>query len=226
LLIVNFSLRKSKYIFSQPPIFAKNNQMTIAVLANDDQWEEMNISAIDIDCVRINAFENIHPDVDACLLLIDNIDVDFTITTKPIIVNSVCFTLKEMNATANVARINGWNSFLRRSTWELSGLNNEMLQKVFTALGKRIIMVPDEPGFVTARIIAMVVNEAYFALEDKVSTREEIDIAMKLGTNYPYGPFEWAALIGVKNIFTLLQKLSTNDKRYLPATLLKAEATT
>ncbi len=66
------------------------------------------------------------------------------------------------------------------------------------------------------------INEAWFALEENVSSKEEIDVAMKLGTNYPYGPFEWASLIGIEKIFELLQKLSTYDKRYLPATLLKA----
>jgi 3-hydroxyacyl-CoA dehydrogenase len=44
----------------------------------------------------------------------------------------------------------------------------------------------------------MIINEAYFALEDNVSTKAETDIAMKLGTNYPYGPFEWGQLIGLK----------------------------
>ena len=49
---------------------------------------------------------------------------------------------------------------------------------------------------------------------------------MKLGTNYPHGPFEWApAMIGVKNIFALLDVLSQTDKRYSPSSLLKQEAT-
>jgi 3-hydroxybutyryl-CoA dehydrogenase len=57
-------------------------------------------------------------------------------------------------------------------------------------------------------------------LGDEVSTKAAIDIAMKLGTNYPYGPFEWAEKIGLKNIFSLLQKLSLQDKRYQPAPAL------
>jgi 3-hydroxybutyryl-CoA dehydrogenase len=77
---------------------------------------------------------------------------------------------------------------------------------------------------VSGKIISMIVNEAYFALEDEVSTKEEIDIAMKSGTNYPYGPFEWSKKIGLNNIYTLLQKLSTTDKRYTPSSLLIKEA--
>ena len=70
----------------------------------------------------------------------------------------------------------------------------------------------------------MIINEAYFALEEGVSTKEEIDTAMKLGTNYPYGPFEWAKKIGLKNIFQLLDKLHKTNLRYEPAALLKKEA--
>ena len=56
------------------------------------------------------------------------------------------------------------------------------------------------PGFITARVIAMIINEAFFALQENVSSKEEIDTAMRLGTNYPYGPFEWTKLIGIDKI--------------------------
>jgi 3-hydroxybutyryl-CoA dehydrogenase len=82
--------------------------------------------------------------------------------------------------------------------------------------------VPDEAGFVSARIIAMIINEAYHAKDEAVSTEADIDIAMKLGTNYPYGPFEWANEIGVQHVYALLQKLSLNDERFLPSAGLAA----
>ena len=66
----------------------------------------------------------------------------------------------------------------------------------------------------------MIINEGYFAVEDNVSSKAEIDTAMKLGTNYPYGPFEWAELIGLNNILGLLQKLNLTDTRYQPSQLL------
>jgi 3-hydroxybutyryl-CoA dehydrogenase len=77
---------------------------------------------------------------------------------------------------------------------------------------------------ITARVLATIINEAYYTLGDRVSTREEIDIAMKLGTSYPYGPFEWSAKIGLKRIYELLTQLSDVDKRYTPAPLLVTEA--
>ena len=79
----------------------------------------------------------------------------------------------------------------------------------------------DEPGLVSARVISMIINEAFFALGENVSSIEEIDLAMKLGTNYPYGPFEWSEKIGLQNIYHLLHKLSQTDKRYLIAPLLE-----
>ena len=91
------------------------------------------------------------------------------------------------------------------------------------AWAKNPTWVPDEPGFITARVIAMIINEAWFALEEGVSTKEEIDTAMKLGTNYPYGPFEWGNQIGLKNIYTLLDKLNTDNPRYRPAELMKKQ---
>jgi len=69
----------------------------------------------------------------------------------------------------------------------------------------------------------MIINEAYFALGDKVSTKDEIDTAMKLGTNYPYGPFEWSRKIGLKNVYQLLSVLSKEDHRYIAAPCLEEE---
>ena len=73
-------------------------------------------------------------------------------------------------------------------------------EKILSLLNRKPEWVPDVKGFISSRIVSMIINEAYFALEENVSTKEEIDIAMKLGTNYPYGPFEWSKKIGLKNI--------------------------
>ena len=69
----------------------------------------------------------------------------------------------------------------------------------------------------------MIINEAYYALEENVSTKQQIDIAMKLGTNYPYGPFEWGEKIGIEKIYLLLKKLSAQNKRYTISHSLEQE---
>jgi 3-hydroxybutyryl-CoA dehydrogenase len=134
-----------------------------------------------------------------------------------IIINSVSDTLEKTDPS--FIRINGWKTFLKGELIEASGGpgNRKIVEDVFSGFGKKIEWVSDKTGFITPRVISMIINEAFFALDEKVSTREEIDTAMKLGTNYPYGPFEWAEKIGLENIRDLLKKLSQENPRYQPA---------
>jgi 3-hydroxybutyryl-CoA dehydrogenase len=201
--------------------------MTILVFANDLAWSELVLDDSEINWIRAEnagSFTN-RNDVDGYINLSDEAsENDFLSFKKPVFINSVSVTLQKMNAPGNVYRINGWNGFIKRNSWEVAGVPTDEAELVLKAMKKNIIRVPDEPGFIAASIIAMIINEAYFAKAEKVSTEKEIDIAMKLGTNYPFGPFEWAAMIGVKNIYTLLKTLSTTDKRYYPSALLEKEA--
>jgi 3-hydroxybutyryl-CoA dehydrogenase len=144
--------------------------------------------------------------------------------SSPVIINSVIDTLEEINAP--FIRINAWPGFLKRPVVEASHNSKTLKEKaegIFSLLNKKTEWVPDGPGFITARIIAMIINEAWFALEEGISTKEEIDTAMKLGTNYPYGPFEWGNRIGLKNIYALLDKLNKTNDRYRPAELMKKQ---
>lgn len=143
---------------------------------------------------------------------------------KPVIINSVANTLRETDDS--FIRINGWNTFLSSGLIE-AACNNESLKKeaegIFERLNKKVEWLPDEPGFVTPRVVSMMINEAYISLGEGVSTKEEINTAMKLGTSYPYGPFEWAEKIGVQNIVTLLEKLTEANVRYKPTEFLVQE---
>lgn len=143
---------------------------------------------------------------------------------KPVIINSVIDTLEETNPS--FIRINGWPTFLSSPLIEAVCSNNDVkvkAEEIFSFVRKQIEWLPDEAGFVTARVISMIINEAYCALSEGVSTKNEINTAMKLGTAYPYGPFEWAEKIGVENVVALLKKLSKTERRYEPAGLLMNE---
>ncbi len=77
-------------------------------------------------------------------------------------------------------------------------------------------------GFTVPRILAMVVNEAFFALEEGIATAADIDTAMRYGVNYPGGPFGWAK--GRESIYAeLLEALlvKSGDARYSAATSLR-----
>lgn len=206
--------------------------MQIIVLADSEQREELlnnGSSTADIIWVRDEEEFLNHKGADAF------IDLEFVNTTdriaflvqllpKVIIINSVTDTLQETNPA--FIRINGWPTFLSSSLLEASCSKEDVKQKAeeaFSSFNKKIEWLPDEPGFVTARVISMIINEAFIALGEGVSTQEEINTAMKLGTAYPYGPFEWAEKIGVQNIVTLLKKLGQTQPRYKPSDLLVQE---
>ena len=144
---------------------------------------------------------------------------------KILFINSISITAAALQRT-NIIRLNAWDVFLNNDIIEVAAANEEdklKAEAVLKTLGWKYIWAPDEPGMIAARVISMIINEAYYGLQDKISTKEDIDIAMKLGTNYPYGPFEWAQKIGLKNIYRLLKKLSKTSERYTVAALLEEE---
>jgi 3-hydroxyacyl-CoA dehydrogenase len=73
--------------------------------------------------------------------------------------------------------------------------------------------------YVFTRVLAAVINEAGLALDEGVATREDIDLAMMKGTNYPKGPLAWADEIGVRTVRGVLGMLdeSVGVGRYKPA---------
>ena len=160
---------------------------------------------------------------DTYFILSDNLSVDelLRIPVKPIFFNSVIKTLNQLNLPQNYCRINGWPTFINRKTWEVAG-DEKIVSQTFDCFGLEYSIVPDTPGFISPRIVAMIINEAFFTLGEGISTAGEIDIAMKLGTNYPYGPFEWAKKIGLTKITELLNELAKEDNIYTPASSLLA----
>jgi 3-hydroxybutyryl-CoA dehydrogenase len=91
------------------------------------------------------------------------------------------------------------------------------------SLGKETVIVRDSPGFVTNRIITLVLNEAAKLLEENLASIEDIDKIEKLSHNWPMGPFELADMVGIDVIVDLLEGIyqQTGWERYKPAPLLK-----
>jgi len=203
--------------------------MQIIILADDKQKAEL-LSKNKNENVCIEFVNDYHQlssykNADALFILHNEINTNElqSLTTRPVFIHSVISTLRDLNLTANVSRINAWPTFLQRELWEVSIKDEAQVKNIFEGVGWKYIVVPDEPGFIAARIISMIINEAYFAFEDGVSSKDEIDIAMRLGTNYPYGPFEWARKIGIRNIYNLLKKLNANSNRYAMSKAMENE---
>jgi len=132
-----------------------------------------------------------------------------------VFINSVTHTLASIGQS--FVRFNGWPGFFARSVIEVvSGpeAKKNAASQIFDELGWNCQWVPDIEGMISPRIVAMIINEAYYTFGDKISTKEEIDIAMRLGTNYPLGPFEWSRRIGLINIHDLLSALKKTDRTY------------
>ena len=99
----------------------------------------------------------------------------------------------------------------------------EMLASVLAVEPK---FTEDRVGLVSARILMMVINEAWFTLQEGTAGVSDIDTGMKLGTNYPKGPFEWTKVIGAKGIVATLDALfeDTHDSRYKACASLRQQA--
>ncbi len=96
--------------------------------------------------------------------------------------------------------------------------------KEFTlSLGKDPVITKDRPGFIVNRILLPMLNEAVFALEEGMGTAQDIDKAMKLGTNHPMGPLELIDLIGLDVILDILDVLfeEFKDSKYRAAPSLR-----
>ena len=208
--------------------------MRLVILTNEQMKEELLSTGINdsckVDWINSSKEFSSYTDADAVIdLLFEQNVYDTSHLTaflkRPVFVNSMNRTIVEIGLP--VIRINAWPGFLKRSVAEVSShdeVNKNEAEKILSSLNRKSEWVPDIKGFISPRIVSMIINEAYFALEENVSTKGEIDIAMKLGTNYPYGPFEWSKKSGLKNIAGLLKELFITEKRYQPAALLLDEA--
>ena len=206
--------------------------MNVAVLADDVLKQELISKPIadDVEFIwadSLRAFTAIEADLYIDLLF--ELDAERTnrlkqLLPKPVMVNAVAFSTKAIGQP--FIRINAWPTLLRRNIVELAlpaSIDETFVANIFNQLNWKYQVAPDIPGMITARVLAMIINEAFYTWGSDVSSREEIDTAMKLGTNYPMGPFEWSEQIGLHRVYALLKELSRTDERYAIAPALEKE---
>lgn len=92
--------------------------------------------------------------------------------------------------------------------------------------GIAAIRLPDWPGLVAMRTVAMLANEGYEAVLQQVADAEGVDLAMRFGVNYPKGPIAWARELGLSRVLSVLDVLHrlTGDARYRASLGLRLQA--
>jgi 3-hydroxybutyryl-CoA dehydrogenase len=129
----------------------------------------------------------------------------------------------------NIFGINAIPGFLERTLLEISnpfGLSENVSAKALQAIPHQSFeWVKSRVGMVTPRIIFMIINEAFYTMQEGTATAPDIDQAMKLGTAYPHGPFEWMKLCGIENVYQTLASIydDTREERYKICAALKTQ---
>lgn len=163
-----------------------------------------------------------------------NLDIYAGLKEVPVFVNAVKTSLNETvyatgcKVKCRLFGINALPGFMTQPTWEISLLRKfetPELDKIAKQLGINYLPIEDRVGMVKPRVIFMIINEASYTLQEGTASIEDIDTSMKLGTNYPFGPFEWCDKIGITPVFETLAAIyeDTKDERYKISPLLKTK---
>jgi 3-hydroxybutyryl-CoA dehydrogenase len=217
--------------------------MKVLVTGDTDRMREMRgklKSSKDVDYVELEEMPDV--ELDEYDIIIDlNADESglfyeqyVELEDKIIILSAAQQSLAEMVFVAGDAPqsmligINALPGFLSLPKMEVSLYHKQdekRLKEIFGQMGWEYHLVDDRIGMISARIIFMIINEACYTLQEGTATAEDIDESMKLGTNYPFGPFEWCDRVGVHNVYETLEALyqDTHDERYKVCPLLKSK---
>ncbi|MCX7878342.1 MAG: 3-hydroxyacyl-CoA dehydrogenase family protein [Ignavibacteria bacterium] len=151
----------------------------------------------------------------------------------PVFTSSLCVTVWEQIPSSKYPErligIGLYNTFSENGFVEIAPsrlTDPEILDKAEKFLKDLSIgysVVPDRVGLIFPRVISMIINEAAQLYSEKIASKEDIDTAMKLGTNYPYGPLEWADRLGIGLVTEILSALQKHfgEDRYRVHPLLK-----
>ncbi|HMQ98919.1 MAG TPA: 3-hydroxyacyl-CoA dehydrogenase family protein [Ignavibacteria bacterium] len=151
----------------------------------------------------------------------------------PVFTSSLCFPVSQQStcceAPERLLGIGLYNTFSNAKRIEIapSKITDAAILKnaenFLSEAGVKYSIVPDRVGLIFPRIVSMIINEAAQVYSEKIASKEDIDTAMKLGTNYPFGPLEWADRLGVELVYNILAALQRDlgEDRYRPHPLLK-----
>ncbi len=219
--------------------------MKIVCTGTTKQQEELRAKLNDVELSYCNVDEFVAANLQDFDLIID-LDFDADPITKSKLFENISgkcillgatqtnlythFSNPTVNAPKNyIIGLNNLSGFINKPIWEMTVLNTGSADK-WTIISQQLQLdykiVDDRVGMVTPRVICMIINEAYYTVQEGTATKSDIDTAMKLGTSYPFGPFEWASILGLKNVYHVLSSVydDTKDERYKICPMLKKEA--
>lgn len=206
--------------------------MEILVTGDPERWEELR-SNKDFSGHTVNWEQELQPQRAPADLIID-LSLDehpenlMVHTMKPEIPVLACLVKTAPQIWEQYAHIFGCNwlpGFMGMAKLEVATrTDGKLLDALMQQLGWAYEIIQPATGMVTPRVVCMIINEAYFTAEEGTASQEDIDISMKLGTNYPLGPFEWCKKIGIRNVYEVLQAVyrETGNERYKASPLLQA----
>jgi 3-hydroxybutyryl-CoA dehydrogenase len=107
--------------------------------------------------------------------------------------------------------------------YSTSDVTLKAIQDLATKMGKATVIAEDTPGFVTTRLICILMNEAVHCYAEGIASAEDIDKSMKLGMNHPMGPLQLADFVGLDTVLYIMDSLHKEygDPKYRPPLLLR-----
>ncbi|MCX5843716.1 MAG: 3-hydroxyacyl-CoA dehydrogenase NAD-binding domain-containing protein [Deltaproteobacteria bacterium] len=106
--------------------------------------------------------------------------------------------------------------------YETSDETLEIAREWGKKIGKEVIVVKEAPAFAVNRLLCIMINEAFYALDEGIASAEDIDKGMMLGCNHPIGPLALSDLVGNETLLRVMEGLHKElGDKYRPAPLLK-----
>jgi len=99
----------------------------------------------------------------------------------------------------------------------------KVIEEVSAKLGKETVLVNEAPGFAVNRLLVPALNEAVFAIQEGIATVEDMDLAIKLGLNWPMGPLELLDFVGLDTTLHISDYFvdEFKDSKYRAPSLLR-----
>jgi 3-hydroxybutyryl-CoA dehydrogenase len=188
----------------------------------------------DLECVKgaYIVIESIVENIDEKLKLFESINA-YVMGSEIIATNTSSLSINDMNDVVKqkelFAGLHFFNPVSRMALVEIirgkytSIEVIEELKRFVFRIKKEYVVVNDSPGFIVNRILLLGINTALQLLQQGISTKEEIDKAMKLGANHPIGPIMLCDLIGLDVVYEALNNMyqQLKDDTYKPAAILE-----